>query len=82
MSNSPDTSSTRSVRRPTESECRILRVLWERGSATVREVHADLSADKEVGYTTVLSVDGARPAVELAEKHGLRYVHIPIVEDD
>ena len=54
MSSSPDTSTKRSVRRPTESECRILRVLWERGSATVREVHADLSADKEVGYTTVL----------------------------
>ena len=34
-----------------------------------------------LGYTTVLSVDGARPAVELAEKHGLRYVHIPIGYD-
>jgi hypothetical protein len=26
---------------------------------------------------TVISVDGARPEVELARKHGLRYVHLP-----
>jgi cytochrome c556 len=28
-----------------------------------------------------VSVDGARPNVELAQKHGLRYVHIPIGYD-
>ena len=54
MSSSRDTSTPRGVRRPTESECHILRVLWERGSATVREVHEDLTAEKDVGYTTVL----------------------------
>lgn len=41
-------------RRPTESECNVLRVLWERGSGTVREVHEDLSREQEIGYTTVL----------------------------
>jgi hypothetical protein len=30
---------------------------------------------------TLVSVDGARPDVEAAEKHGLRYVHIPIGYD-
>src|SRR5262245_19282512 len=30
---------------------------------------------------TVISVDGARPDVELARKHGLRYVHLPIGYD-
>jgi protein tyrosine phosphatase (PTP) superfamily phosphohydrolase (DUF442 family) len=34
-----------------------------------------------LGYRTVLSVDGARPKVELAEQHGLRYVHVPIGYD-
>ena len=34
-----------------------------------------------LGYKTVLSVDGARPAIELAEKHGLGYVHVPIGYD-
>jgi len=31
----------------------------------------------ELGVKTVISVDGARPDVELAQKHGLRYVHLP-----
>ena len=30
-----------------------------------------------LGYRTVVSVDGARPDLELAKKYGLRYVHIP-----
>ena len=43
-----------SHRRPTEAECTILNVLWERGSATVREVYEELSARQQMGYTTVL----------------------------
>lgn len=34
-----------------------------------------------LGYKAVLSVDGAIPEVELAEKYGLRYVHVPIGYD-
>jgi BlaI family penicillinase repressor len=41
-------------RRPTESECNILAAIWDRGSATVREVFDDLSTRQDVGYTTVL----------------------------
>ena len=32
---------------------------------------------KKLGVTTIVSVDGATPDVELAKKHGLRYIHIP-----
>lgn len=39
--------------RPTDAELVILRVLWERGSGTVRDVHASLRA-QGIGYTTVL----------------------------
>lgn len=39
---------------PTEAELEILRVLWERGPSTVREVHAEVGDTKTVGYTTVL----------------------------
>ncbi len=35
----------------------------------------------KLGIKTVVSVDGARPDLELAKKHGLRYVHIPIGYD-
>ncbi|MFO0902364.1 MAG: BlaI/MecI/CopY family transcriptional regulator [Pirellulales bacterium] len=40
--------------RPTDAELDILRVLWERGPSTVREVFEVLSADRALGYTTVL----------------------------
>lgn len=42
--------------RPTEGELSILRVLWGRGSGTVREVHETLNAVKPTGYTTVLKL--------------------------
>lgn len=42
--------------RPTDSELAILRVLWERGECTVREVHDVLSESSPIGYTTVLKL--------------------------
>ncbi len=41
---------------PTASELEILRVLWERGPSTVKDVHETLSANRPVGYTTVLKL--------------------------
>lgn len=32
---------------------------------------------KELGIKTVISVDGAKPDLEMAKKYGLRYVHLP-----
>jgi BlaI family transcriptional regulator, penicillinase repressor len=40
--------------RPTAAELDILRVLWQLGPATVRQVHEALNAEKPCGYTTVL----------------------------
>ncbi|NQU19977.1 MAG: BlaI/MecI/CopY family transcriptional regulator [Candidatus Nealsonbacteria bacterium] len=40
--------------RPTNAELRILRVLWQRGPSTVRQVREVLMAEKPTGYTTVL----------------------------
>src|SRR6202790_402123 len=42
--------------KPTASELEILRVLWNRGPSTVREVHDSLSEKKDLGYTTVLKL--------------------------
>lgn len=36
---------------------------------------------EELGVKTIVSVDGAPPAIDLAKKHGIRYVHIPIGYD-
>ncbi len=42
--------------KPTESELEILQVLWEKGAATVREVHDEISKTKDIGYTTALKL--------------------------
>jgi predicted transcriptional regulator len=44
------------ILKPTESELEILNVIWERGKATVRDVHEELSKTKESGYTTTLKL--------------------------
>lgn len=42
--------------RPTDSELAILRVLWELGPSTVRDVHEQLNRNAPTGYTTVLKL--------------------------
>lgn len=42
--------------KPTESELEILNLLWEKNTATVREVHEELAKTKDVGYTTTLKL--------------------------
>jgi predicted transcriptional regulator len=47
---------SRSLPRPTDAELEILRVLWELGPATVRQVHEALAATRDTGYTTTLKL--------------------------
>jgi hypothetical protein len=46
-----------------------------RGSAPVDE--SDFALLAKMGIKIVVSVDGARPDIASAHKHGLRYVHVP-----
>ena len=42
------------VSRPTDAELAILRVLWEHGPCSVRQVHDVLSGERTFAYTTTL----------------------------
>ena len=42
--------------RPTDAEIAILRVLWDQGPCTVRQVHEALADTRETGYTTTLKL--------------------------
>lgn len=42
--------------RPTDAELAILRVLWERGPSTVRQVHEVLGRERPTAYTTALKL--------------------------
>jgi len=43
-----------SLPNPTDGEMAILRVLWDRGPSTVRDIHEALTEAKDTAYTTVL----------------------------
>jgi predicted transcriptional regulator len=42
--------------KPTDAELAILRVLWQRGPSTVRDVWEQLNPTQGTGYTTVLKI--------------------------
>ena len=42
--------------RPTDAELAILRILWDRGRCTVRQVHDALSRERPAAYTTALKM--------------------------
>lgn len=45
-----------SAPRPTDAELAILRILWERGPSTVRQVHEVLAHGRPGAYTTALKL--------------------------
>jgi len=42
--------------RPTDRELTILRILWDNGASTVREVNEAMNRDGNTGYTTTLKL--------------------------
>ena len=54
----------------------ILGVLWERGSATVRQVHDVLQPDRGTGYTTVLKLMQIMAAKGLARRDESQRSHV------
>jgi predicted transcriptional regulator len=42
----------------TDQELEIMKVVWERGSATVREVYEELLKHRKIAYTTVMTMMG------------------------
>ncbi|MDZ4659494.1 MAG: BlaI/MecI/CopY family transcriptional regulator [Bythopirellula sp.] len=68
---------------PTDRELEALKVLWDRGEATVRDVFDALNAaGEELAYTTVLSL------LQVMEQKGLvthrsvgkAYIYLPAIE--
>ena len=49
-------SKTPATPRPTDAELAILRVLWQRGASTVRQVHDELLRERPTAYTTALKL--------------------------
>lgn len=61
-----------------ENLFRVTSNLYSGGSPNDDDAFAELSA---LGVRSIISVDGAVPDVASAERHGLRYVHLPVGYD-
>ncbi len=68
---------------PTDRELEALKVLWDKGEATVREVcEAMNAAGEDLAYTTVLSLLQVMEQKELVNhrREGKAYVYLPRIE--
>lgn len=61
--------------KPTEGEMEILQVLWQKGNATVREVHEALNK-KDSGYTTTLKLMQILHEKGIVERDTTQKTHI------
>lgn len=62
--------------RPTEGELELLGVLWEKGPATVRDLHQEIGARRGIGYTSVLKLLQIMTEKGLVEREESGKAHI------
>jgi BlaI family penicillinase repressor len=62
--------------KPTESELEILQVIWRLGQCTVRDVHEELTKNKEAGYTTTLKLMQIMHEKALVERDTTSKTHL------
>lgn len=61
---------------PTPAELEILEVLWDRGTATVREVHDAMSGRRSTTYTTMLKLMQIMHEKGLVERNEAGKAHV------
>ncbi|MBM4074524.1 MAG: BlaI/MecI/CopY family transcriptional regulator [Planctomycetes bacterium] len=66
----------RDLPRPTDAELAILRVLWERGPSTVREVTESLYEERGTEYTTALKLMQIMTDKGLVERDDTQRTHV------
>ena len=64
------------VPRPTDAELAILRILWDRGPSTVRQVHEILGLERTAAYTTALKLLQIMTEKGLVERDERERTHI------
>ena len=62
--------------RPTDRELTILRILWDNGPATVREVNEAMNENQDTGYTTTLKLMQIMTDKGLLRRDESRFKHV------
>jgi predicted transcriptional regulator len=66
----------RKTARPTDRELTILRILWDNGPSTVRQVNEAMSQDENTGYTTTLKLMQIMTEKGLLLRDDSRFKHV------
>lgn len=64
------------IQKPTEAELEILTILWQRETATVREVHEIINERRPTAYTTVLKTLQIMTEKSLVERETEQKAHV------
>jgi len=62
--------------RPTEGELELLRILWDRGPSTVRDLYQEINSRRALGYTSVLKLLQIMTEKGLVEREESGKAHI------
>ena len=70
--------------RPTDRELTILRILWDNGPSTVRDVNKAMSEDENTGYTTTLKLMQIMTDKGLLLRDDSRFKHVyrPVLTEE
>ena len=66
----------RKTARPTDRELTILRILWDKGPSTVRDVNEAMNEDGSTGYTTTLKLMQIMVEKELVLRDDSQFKHV------
>ena len=64
----------------TQQELEIMKIVWQRGNSTVREVYEELLRGRKIAYTTVMTMMGTLEKKGRLRKseQGRAYVYTPV----
>ena len=70
--------------RPTDRELTILRILWDKGHSTVRDVNEAMNKDQNTGYTTTLKLMQimAEKGLVLRDESQFKHIYKPAITEE
>ncbi|KJS82934.1 MAG: CopY family transcriptional regulator [Peptococcaceae bacterium BICA1-8] len=65
-------------------EADIMEIIWQKGKVSVREVYEQLALEREIAYTTVMTIMGrlAEKNILIKEARGNAYLYYPILSKE
>jgi BlaI family transcriptional regulator, penicillinase repressor len=69
---------------PTDKELEILRILWDKGPATVRQINEVINTQQKTGYTTTLKIMQIMTdkGLLIRDDSGFQHIYKPAISEE